>query len=321
MCLLRLDGFGNIIWDKTFGGNENDYGASIVSLPDGGFAIAGHTWSKGSGWLDMWLLRLDASGNVIWDKTFGGSEWDVAESIVSLSDGGFAIAGSTSSKGSGEDDMWLLRLDASGNIIWDKTFGGSEWDVAESIVSLSDGGFAIAGSTEKSKGSGGLDMWLLCLDGSGNVVWDKTFGGSDSDIASSIVSLSDGGFAIAGHTWSKGSGERDMWLLRLDDSGNVIWDKTFGGSDSDKATSIVSLSDGGFAMAGYTYSKGSGEGDMWLLCLDESGNIIWDKTFGGSELDFANSIVSLSDGGFAIAGFTKSEGAGEEDVFLVIYNP
>ena len=314
--LLRLDGSGNIVWDKTFGGSEGDYARSIVSLSDGGFAIAGRTSSKGAGGGDMWLLRLDGSGNIVWDRTFGGSKNDYATSIVSLSDGGFAIAGYTKSKGAGDKDMWLLRLDESENIVWDTTFGGRYPDEANSIVLLSDGGFAIAGWTD-SKGAGGRDMCLLRLDGSGNIIWDRTFGGSEWDGATSIVSLSDGGFAIAGYTKSKGAGSGDMWLLRLDGSGNIVWDRTFGGSEWDYASSIVSLSDGGFAIAGCTYSKGAGGLDMWLLRLDGSGNIVWDKAFGGSEQDYASSIVSLSDDGFAIAGFTRSKGVDEADMWLL----
>jgi len=147
-------------------------------------------------------------------------EGDGASSIVALADGGFAVAGWTESKGAGSSDMWVLRLDEAGNVVWDHTYGGAEDDVARSIVALADGGLAVAGYTQ-SKGAGDDDMWVLRLDEAGNVVWDKTFGGAKADMANSIVALADGGFAVAGRTYSKGAGNNDMWVLRLDEAGNV----------------------------------------------------------------------------------------------------
>ena len=238
-----------------------------MALADGGLAVAGRTTSKGAGKQDMWVLRLDGSGNVVWDRTFGGGEDDWATSVVALADGGLAVAGLTASKGAGNADMWVLRLDGSGNVVWDRTFGGSENDWASSVVALADGGLAVAGHTE-SKGAGDADMWVLRLDGSGNVVWERTFGGGESDEAGSVVALADGGLAVAGSTRSKGAGTRDMWVLRLDGSGNVLWDRTFGGGLSDWASSVVALADGGLAVAGGTESKGAGKFDVWVLRLD-----------------------------------------------------
>ena len=260
------------VGDRTYGGAGDDVADSIVALADGGFAVAGRTSSKGAGQGDMWVLRLDEAGNVAWDHTYGGAKWDEPSSIVALADGGFAVAGVTSFQGAGERDMWVLRLDEAGNVLWDRTYGGAEGDWARSIVALADGGFAVAGVTS-SKGAGYDDMWVLRLDEAGNVVWDQTYGGAERDRASSIVALADGGFAVAGYTQSKGAGDRDMWVLRLDEAGNVVWDQTYGGAGGDWASSIVALADGGFAVAEYTESKGAGNRDMWVLRLDEAGNV------------------------------------------------
>jgi hypothetical protein len=260
-----------VVWDHTYGGAERDYANSIVALSDGGFAVAGRTSSKGAGGGDMWVLRLDEAGNVAWDHTYGGAKWDETSSIVALADGGFAVAGGTYSKGAGYEDMWVLRLDEAGNVVWDHTYGGASVDQANSIVALADGGFAVAGYT-RSKGAGEGDMWVLRLDEAGNVLWDHTYGGAESDGAGSIVALADGGFAVAGYAESKGGGYEDMWVLRLDEAGNVVWDNTYGGADTDRANSIVALADGGFAVAGSTKSKGAGWNDMWVLRLDEAGN-------------------------------------------------
>jgi hypothetical protein len=168
--------------------------------------------------------------------------------------------------------MWVLRLDEAGNVLWDHAYGGADEDLAYSIVVLADGGFAVAGHTDGGVVSSQwvADMWVLRLDEAGNVLWDHTYGGG---MARSIVALADGGFAVAGHTESKGAGKRDMWVLRLDEAGNVLWDHTYGGANEDRGTSIVALANGGFAVAGHTESKGGGDRDMWVLRLDEAGNV------------------------------------------------
>jgi uncharacterized delta-60 repeat protein len=317
-----------VVWDRTYGSWRFDSASSIVALADGGFAVAGETsQSRGAGGQDMWVLRLDEAGNVLnagpllwgWDHTYGGAQGDSAHSIVALADGGFAVAGDTESKGAGNNDMWVLRLDEAGHVLWDHTYGGAEGDHAHSIVALADGGFAVAGYTQ-SKGAGGQDMWVLRLDEAGNVLWDHTYGGSETDRADSIVALADGGLAVAGMTKSKGAGKRDMWVLRLDEAGNVLWDHTYGGANEDRATSIVALADGGFAVAGETDGgvvSSQWVADMWVLRLDEAGNVVWDHAYGGAGNDRADSIVALADGGLAVAGMTKSKGAGERDMWVL----
>ena len=212
----------------------------------------------------MWVLRLDGAGNVVWERTFGGAEYDSGFSVAALEDGGFAVAGSTRSKGAGESDIWVLRLDGAGNVVWERTFGGTEKDAPLSVVRLSEGGFAVAGEAQ-SKGAGGRDFWVLRLDGAGNTVWERTFGGAEDDVARPVVALADGGLAVAGYTKSKGAGESDAWVLRLDGAANVVWERTFGGAGDDQARSAVALADGGLAVVGYTESKGAGGQDLWVL--------------------------------------------------------
>ena len=314
--LLKLDSSGAVVWERTYGGSDWDDAKSIVATSDGGYAVAGYTESKGAGFEDIWLLKLDSSGAVVWERTYGVSNHDKAYSIVATSDGGYAVAGSTNSKGAGSKDIWLLKLDSSGAVLWERTYGVSNHDKAYSIVATSDGGYAVAGSTN-SKGAGSVDIWLLKLDSSGDVVWERTYGGSAWDDAESIVATSDGGYAVAGYTYSKGAGGEDIWLLKLDSSGAVVWERTYGGSDSDVAYSIVATSDGGYAVAGYTKSKGAGSFDIWLLKLDSSGAVLWERTYGGSAWDEAYSIVATSDGGYAVAGYTESKGAGSFDIWLL----
>jgi predicted transcriptional regulator len=204
-------------------------------------------------------VKLDSSGNVQWTKTIGGSSDDFAYSIIQSSDGGYVIAGYTQSFGAGGSDIYVVKLDSSGNVQWVKTIGGSDWDVAYSIIQSSDGGYVVAGRTY-SFGAGKADMYVVKLDSAGNVQWAKTIGGSDDDRAYSIIQSSDGGYVVAGYTTSFGAGKEDMYVVKLDSSGNVQWTKTIGGSDKDVARSIIRSSDGGYIVAGYTRSFGSGGG-------------------------------------------------------------
>jgi hypothetical protein len=304
--IIKLDKYGNKIWDKTFGGSKFDGAYSIIQTQDEGFAVAGWTSSKGNGWIDCWIIKLDKNGNKIWDKTFGGRYWDEARSIIQTKDGGFAIAGFTSSKGNGKNDAWVIKLDKNGNKIWDKTFGGKNYDRAYSIIQMIDGGFASAGYTYSKKNKS-FDAWVIKLDEDGKKIWDKTFGGNSSDAAYSIIQTNNGSFVVAGETRSKGNGYNDFWIIKLDKNGNKVWDRTFGGSSSDVAHSIIQTKDGGFATAGYTGSKGNGKKDIWVIKLDKNGNKVWDRTFGGSSSDEAYSIIQTKDGGFAIAGYTESK--------------
>ena len=309
--VLNLNGSGELVWDKTFGGGKGDVAYSIVQTSDGGYAVAGTTESYGTGSADLWILKLNSSGELVWAQTFGGSYGDYATSIVQTSDGGYAVAGTTESYGAGSADFWVLKLDGSGELVWAQTFGGSYGDYATSIVQTSDGGYAVVGTME-SYGTGSADFRVIKLDGFGELVWDKTFGGSFGDDATSIVQTSDGGYAVTGTTESKGAGSLDMWVLKLNSSGGLVWDKTFGGSDDDYAASIVQTYDGGYVVAGYTESYGAGSRDFWVLKLNSSGELVWDQTFGGSGRDGANSIVQTSDGGYSVAGTTESKGTSSD---------
>jgi uncharacterized delta-60 repeat protein len=290
-------------WARTYGGASKDEAASIQQTSDGGFIVAGWTASFGASIVDSWVLKLDTNGNVTWQKTYGSSSHEYAWSIHETSDGGFIVAGSTNSYGAGRDDYWVLKLDASGNVIWQKTYGGSSHEYAQSIQETSDGGFIVAGYTY-SYGAGEKDILVLKLDATGNAVWQKTYGGSDYDSANSIQQTSDGGFIVAGGTYSYGAGEKDIWVLRLNATGNVIWQKTYGGSAWEFGHSIQETSDGGFIVAGDIGFPGGGPSDYWVLKLDANGNVIWQKNYGGFDLDEPYSIQETSDGGFIVAGRT-----------------
>jgi hypothetical protein len=236
-------------------------------------------------------------------KTYGGTDWDFASSVQQTSDGGYIVAGYAG-------DIFLIKTDANGNVQWTKTYGGTGWDEASSVQQTSDGGYIVAGYA-------GGDIFLIKTDASGNIQWAKTYGGTYSEWASSVQQTSDGGYIVAGRTYSFGAGLDDIFLIKTDANGNIQWAKTYGGTNYDYAYSVQHTSDGGYIVAGSTESFGAGGWDIFLIKTDANGNIIWAKTYGGTDWDFASSVQQTSDGGYIVAGYTLSFGAGLHDIFLI----
>ncbi|MDR3273636.1 MAG: T9SS C-terminal target domain-containing protein [Flavobacteriaceae bacterium] len=324
-----------IEWQKCLGGSGNDYASSIQQTSDGGYIVAGSTYSNDGnvsgnhGNSDGWVVKLNPSGEIDWQKCLGGSSYDSVSSILQTSDGGYIVAGYTLSNdgdvsgnhGNGGDG-WVVKLDASGNLLWKKCLGGSDLDGFYEIQQTSDGGYIVAGSTKSNDGNvsgnhGNSDGWVVRLDASGNLLWQKCLGGSGEDSVSSIQQTSDGGYIVAGHTESNDGdvsgnhGGGDGWVVKLDASGNLLWQKCLGGSYEDYA-SICQTSDGGYIVAGSTYSNDGdvsgnhGGKDGWVVKLNPSGEIDWQKCLGGSSRDDASSIQQTSDGGYIVAGYTHS---------------
>jgi predicted secreted protein len=314
--LVKTDASGNMQWNKTYGGTGSDYATAMEQTADGGYALAGITDSFGTGHSDFWLVKTDASGNAQWNKTYGGTGGDEAYALVQTNDDGYALAGRTGSFGGGGNDFWLVKTDASGTMEWNRTYGGTSYDLAYDLVQTSDGGYALAGETT-SFGAGNNDAWLVRTDASGNMMWNRTYGGTNEDGATALVETSDGGYALAGRTTSYGAGTADFWLVKTDASGNAQWNKTYGGTSSDEATALVETSDGGYALAGYTNSFSAGNNDFWLVKTDAAGNMMWNRTYEGTNWDYAQALVQTSDGGYALAGRTTSYGAGDPDFWLV----
>jgi len=315
--LVKTDPYGVAEWNQTYGGAGFDVVYSLVETSDGGFALAGYTGSFGAGSTDFWLVKTDSYGNMEWNHTYGGAYGEVAQSLIVTSDGGFALAGHTDSFGAGQDDFWLVKTDMYGNLEWSQTYGGAGFgDYAYSLVETSDGGFALAGFTA-SFGVEFPDFWLVKTDMYGNMEWNQIYGGAKDDCARSLVAASDGGFALAGDTKSFGAGYADFWLVKTDANGSMEWNQTYGRTGYDVVYSLVAASDGGFALAGYTDPYGAEYEDFWLVKTDVYGNMEWSQTYGGAGFDSVYSLVAASDGGFALAGYTTSFGAGDADFWLV----
>ena len=293
-----------ITWDHTFGGTSLDRAYAIQQTTDGGFILAGQTSSFSAGGYDFYVIKLDALGMDEWHNNFGGSRNETARSVCQTSDGGYILAGRTSSFSEPGSDFYIVKIDSGGNKSWDKVYGGDgNFDDAWSVQQTADGGYIVAGYKEISFPDND-DAYVMKLDSSGNETWSETYGGADKEEAKEIQQTADGGYVVAGYTASSGAGGKDLWVIKLDSSGTVIWDETYGGSGDDEAFSIHQTADEGYIVAGYTESSGAGGKDIWALRLNSSGTVLGDETYGGAENDEARSIrkprtgdISLPDTG------------------------
>jgi len=317
---LRLD--GKEIWNKTYGGTAYDEAHSIQQTQDGGYIVAGATSSKGAGNYDFWILKLDDRGNLIWDKTYGGTADDSAHFIRQTQDGGFIVAGDSSSFASTWFAFWILKLDQDGNLVWDKVYERSGWDVATSIQQTQDGGYIVTGPSPPLD-RGFSDVWIIKLNPNGDKVWEKTYeqtSGNEAYISYSVQQTKNGGYIVAAFV---GGGKNDFWVLKLDENGDMVWDKNYGGTvldGWDEIRAIKQTQDGNFIASGYSSSYAGGyygSYDFWILKLDSTGNLIWNKSYGGNYDDKAYSIQQTLDGGYIIAGTTNSFGAGGTNILIL----
>lgn len=338
--VVKLDSSGAIQWQKSLGGTGDDEAASIIQCMDGGYVVAGFTYSNDGdvmgnhGASDYWIVKLDSYGNIQWQKSLGGSTYDMANSIMQTADGYYTIAGSSLSKDGDVTsnhtgfDYWIVRLDTSGNIQWQKSFGGSSDEEAHSIISTHDGGYIVSGYSFSNDGDvsgnhGFLDYWIIKLDSAANIEWQKTLGGTHLDQAYSIIQANDYGYIVAGFSYSD-DGDitshlgtttfNDYWIVKIDSSGILQWEKSYGGTRWDYGAAICKTLNNRFAVAGWSNSADinvsgniGNSYDYWIVEFDSTGNLIWEKSLGGYDIEDALSINITNDNGFVIGGFTLSD--------------
>lgn len=299
-----------VTFQHTFGGANHDHGRSVKQTLDGGYIIAGSTGSWGFGSSDVYVIKLDSLGIKQWSNVYGGTNIDWGYGVVQTYDSTYVICGYTNSFGAGGYDAYLLKIDAIGNVIWEKTFGGTDWDFGYSIQLTSDSGLIIAGETY-SFGSGNNDAYLVKTDSNGNLLWSKSFGGPDKDYAKSAKQTYDGGFIIAGGTESFGAGMENVYLIRTDSQGDTVWVKTFGGDSVDYANSVAQTpSDSGFIVVGASYSYNNGNSDYYFFKTDSSGAEMWSQTINSfSKDDYEADVIPMANGQYAILGSSKSIGS------------
>ena len=310
-----------IEWEKTYGGKNNDKANSIIQTEDGGYIVAGETRLNGKSEFDydFDILKLDDNGVKIWEKTYGSSSNDVANSIIQTKDGGYAVVGYIYSEITTNYNSYLIKIDSAGNKVWDKIIGKNGNDIAKSIIQTKDGCYVIAGYTN-SKGAHKYDFWVIKLDESGNEIWDKIYGGKKDDKANCIIQTINDEYVVSGSTYSKGAGDSDFWVIKIDKYGNIIWDKTFGGKKSEVANSVIINKDGGFVIAGFTKSKGVGGADFWVVRIGENGEKIWDKIFGSYRNDVAKSIVQTKNGEYIVVGYTYSNVIDYSNILIIRFD-
>jgi hypothetical protein len=305
--------------NQTIGGKSLDYAYSAIATSDDGYALGGYTYSYGAGVSDMWVVKTNSFGEVEWNQTYGGIAGEYTFSIIAITNGGYILAGGTESYGAGGYDMWLVRITDTGQIEWNKTYGGLVADYAFPVITTIDEGYIIVGRTE-SFGSGASDMWVVKTNSFGEVEWNQTYGGINPDSGDDVIATSDGGYALVGGTESYGAGASDMWLVKTNSFGEVEWNQTYGGINEDRASSVITASDGGYILAGLTQSYGAGSRDMWLVKIDADGEPEWNQTYGGAARDHADAVIATDDGGYALVGRTESYGSGKEDMWVVKTN-
>ncbi len=316
--LIKTDVNGDLLWTKTFGGASYDHGFSVQQTLDGGYIITGDAYSFGAGSYDVYLIKTDNSGILLWRKTFGGMQEEWGNTVQQTTDGGYIIAGTANSFGAGTYNAYLIKTDANGDSLWIKTFGGiGNYWWGNSVQQTSDGGYIISGITS-SFGAGGDDVSLVKTDANGDLLWTKTFGGASSDAGYSLQQTMDGGYIITGVTNSFGAGDYDVYLIKTDTNGDNLWSKTFGGTNADWGHSVRQTSDGGYIIVGTTSILGVDSSNVYLIKTDVNGDSLWTKTFGGTDWDGGISIAQTTDGGYIIVGYTISFAAGgTEDVYLI----
>ncbi|MCK4577103.1 T9SS type A sorting domain-containing protein [candidate division WOR-3 bacterium] len=307
-----------ITFERCYGGTDYDYCKSVVQTTDGGYILAGLTYSFGAGGSDVYLIRTDSLGDTLWTRTYGGSSYDLGQSVDQTSDGGYIIAGYTISYGAGEDDVYLIKTDTNGDTLWTRTYGSINDDRGESVAQTTDGGYIIAGKTE-SYSNGQRDLFLIKTDANGDTVWTKKWPsiGFYADCGYSVIQTSDGGYMAAGYTYSYGAGGANVYIVKTNTLGDTLWTRTYGGSRKDWALSVAQTTDGGYIVAGGTESYGADSGDVFLIKTDANGATLWTRTYGGSKRDWAYSVAQTIDGGYIIAGETWSYSAGFSDVYLI----
>jgi hypothetical protein len=336
----------DIEWEKSYGGKHADYLFDALPTADYGFILAGSSLSRktgsktddNNGDLDYWLWKMDEKGDLDWQRSYGGSGSDFLQCIQLTPDGGFILGGhSESEKGfdktdscKGKSDYWIIKLDAKGGEQWQKTIGGNSMEQLKTIINTRDGGYLIGGSsnsdatgdkTENSRGN--LDYWLVKLDSKGSIEWQKTLGGKYADVLKSLIQTADGGFLAAGSSNSPTSedktaphyGLNDYWLVKLDEKGELLWERSLGGEGDDQLQSVLETQDGQYLIGGHSNSGSTGNKnktnrsgtDIWLVKMEETGKIIWQETYHFGKVDLLSSIVGNEDGTFLLGGHAKTE--------------
>ena len=304
MCVTKFNKFGDTIWSKNYGGTGLEYGGLIKKAHDGNFLCVGQTLSFGSGNYDTYIVKINPLGDTLWTKAVGSPLIDLVTRCIILPNDDFILLSSLDSTGFGNNDVQFIKMDANGNVLWNRLYDAFNDNEITDILQSSDSGFILTGSTN-SFGAGDYDSFVIKVDSLGNLSWAKTYGGILGEGSFHIVKSSNG-YAITGNIKSFGQGGSDVYLLKLDLNGNIVWAKTYGTSTDETSTGIALSNDNGFAISGnYGLTTGSNI-DVILLKADSLGNLLWTKKYGSASLDFGGNLIQTADNGYFIPGSSIS---------------
>lgn len=334
--LVQLDSNGTLSNQKCIGGSGYDDGNFVIPVSTGGYAFLGAGGSgdgdQSANWgntYDYWIAKTDDAFNILWETNLGGNEFDVPFGVCETNDSGFVIVGTSwSSDGNvsnnyGDSDYWIAKVDSAGNLLWENNYGGSGVEEARAVIELTSNFIVVAGFSSSSDGDvsspkGNQDFWVLMLNQFGNLIWEKSYGGAATDIATAMIEDIDGNILILGWTGSVNgdvsfnNGNYDYWLIKIDPDGTLLWEKSYGGSGEELATSITITLDSGFVLAGMSksndgdVSSNQGGEDFWIVKIDQFGTLEWEKAMGGSDYERAQSVIATADTGYVISGYTYS---------------
>ncbi|WP_246067785.1 hypothetical protein [Changchengzhania lutea] len=305
---------------------------------------------------DYWLTKFDSASNLMWQKTYGGTSNDRGNSIIQTADNGYVILGNSQSNdgdistNAGSSDFWVSKLTNSGDLVWEQSYGFAGSDDGNAIIQTNDGGYLLVGvldvsasgglgnskiNSGKSSSHAGGDYWAIKLNASGTKEWSRFYGGSFTDIPFDVMQTSDNGYLIVGSSDSNdvditnNIGTYDFWVIKISETGTLVWEKSFGGSEIDESRAIVQTNDGNYVIIGDTrsdtidVSSNKGAADFWLIKMTPNGDLIWERTIGGSSFDAGRSIAITQDGGFVIVGSSRSadgdvpDNNGQNDAFMI----
>lgn len=313
--IVKTDSTGNTVWTKTFGNNFSEWGNSVTQTIDGGYVFAGISQIADTLY-NLYLIKIDANGNNQWTKIMDGIFSEEGMSVQQTNDSGFVITGVVTSFGAGLEDFFLVKTNANGDFLWTKTYGGTSNDLGYSVQQTSDSGYVISGVADRN-GPGNTNVCLIKTDVNGDTLWTRKLGGADIEYGYYVQQTTDGGYIITGFTNSFGAGGYDVYLIKTDASGYLLWSKTYGGAASDVGFAVEQTTDGGYIITGISQSFGLGENDIYLIRTDSMGDSLWTKRIGGTGPDNGFSVHQTSDGGFIIGGYTESFGIGNSDAYLI----
>ncbi len=318
VLIAKYDSSGNISWNKTWGGSDNDFAYDVIQTSGGEYVITGGTTSNSGGMAtNAFIIKLDSSGDYLWDKVWGSAmSENASRAIIQSNDGGYVIASSVMGD-PGSEGAAIAKFDSNGSFVWSRAWDGLSLENSNDVIQDSNGDYVFVGGTWSNDGGSHEDLLIIKTNSTGSIIWAKTWGSNTSDEqAYSVAQASDGGYVVTGYITT--DGDRDMYIAKGDSDGNLVWSRAWGGSGYDQGNSIVVTNDG-YVVAGETRSFGAGGSDAAVVKFDLDGNLIWSRTWGGGGYDYMYNLHLTDDGGFITAGTVVGYGAGGNEAYISKY--